>query len=583
MRGAVSGGATGGFFGAPRARFGWLHRGGPTALVIVPPFGYEAVCAHRALRHLGEAAANAGLTAVRFDLDGTGDSEGSDLDPDRLGAWLASIDDACNLARTAGAQQLVLVGVRLGATLAVLAAARRARHGDVVGIVTIAAVASGKALVREGRALQMQLQLAPAPAGVATTAEDLHEVVGFAQTAETRAALGQIDLLKTPRAPAPTMLVLDRDDLPPNDKLVAALRSLGTTVEQVRLPGYVEMMLDPHVAQVPDQILAATIAFAKACPALALAPAPAPAPEVELVAKAVLSPASGMTEELVTIDRDLTAVASMRGPIKRAVILANAGGVYRIGPNRLYVELARALAATGDTLVLRADLSGLGDSRPRPGSAENVVYSDHAVADLGALAAWARAKGAHEVAVVGLCSGAYHAIKGALAHAIETIVPINPLTFFWKAGMPLDYAGFRVTGDAQRYKQSMHSAEAWKKLLRGGVDLRRVVRTVTTRVKQVLEHRGRDVLRRLRVPLSEDLGSELLALGRKRATIKFVFAGSDPGHALLTEQGGSAVPKLERAGMLSIEMIANADHTFTARWTHPLFVAAVIRALGPTR
>ncbi len=580
MTGALIGAATGGFFGAARARFGWLHRGGPTALVIVPPFGYEAVCAHRALRHLAEAAANAGLTAVRFDLDGTGDSEGSDLDPDRLGAWLASIDDACNLARSAGAQQLVLAGVRLGATLAVLAGVRRAPHGDVAGIVTIAAVASGKALVREGRALQMQLQLAPAPPGIAATPgeQDLHEVVGFAQTAETRAALGQIDLLKTPHAPAPAMLVIDRDDLAPNDKLVATMRALGTIVEQVRLPGYVEMMLDPHVAQVPDAILAATISFAKACPALA----PAPAPALELVAKRIFSSAE-ITEELVTIDRDLAAIASARGPIKRAVILANAGGVYRIGPNRLYVELARSLAAAGETLVVRADLSGLGDSRTRSGSAENVVYSDHAVADLGALAAWARARGAREVAIVGLCSGAYHAIKGGLAHAIETIVPINPLTFFWKPGMPLDYAGFRVTGDAQRYKQAMRSAAAWKKVLRGDVDLRRVSRTFALRVKHALEHRGRDVLRRLRVPLTEDLGSELLALARKGTAIKFVFAGSDPGHALLTEQGGSAVPKLERAGMLSIEMIADADHTFTARWTHPLFVAAVIRALGPLR
>ncbi len=574
-----AGAAIGGFFGAPRARFGWLYRGGPTALVIVPPFGYEAVCAHRALRHLAEAAAHAGLTAVRFDLDGTGDSEGSDVDPDRLGAWLASIDDACNLARTAGAQQLVLAGVRLGATLAVLAAARRSIHHDIAGIVTIAAVASGRALVREGRALQMQLELAPAPAGVALPAapgDDVHEVVGFAQTAETRTALGELDLLKTPRAPAPAMLVIDRDDLAPNDKLVAAMRALGTKVEQTRLPGYVAMMLDPHVAQIPDQILAATIAFAKTCPVLATAKAPS----IELVAKADIS---GVTEEIVTIDRELTAIASCRGPIERAVILANAGGVYRIGPNRLYVELARTLAATGATLVVRADLSGLGDSQPRSGSAENVVYSDHAVADLGAVAAWARARGAREVAVVGLCSGAYHAIKTALAHAIETVVPINPLTFFWKAGMPLDYAGFRVTGDAQRYKQAMRSADAWKKLLRGDVDLRRVARTITTRVKQALEHRGRDVLRRLRVPLPEDLGSELLALGRKGATIKFVFAGSDPGHALLTEQGGSAVPRLERAGMLSIEMIADADHTFTARWTHPLLVAAVIRALDPAR
>jgi hypothetical protein len=51
-----------GYFGEPaRPRFGWLHRPASSVadvgLVIVPPFGFEAVCAHRSLRHLAQAAA----------------------------------------------------------------------------------------------------------------------------------------------------------------------------------------------------------------------------------------------------------------------------------------------------------------------------------------------------------------------------------------------------------------------------------------------------------------------------------------------------------------------------------------------
>jgi pimeloyl-ACP methyl ester carboxylesterase len=557
---------TGGFFtgASGRVRFGWLHVGGPIGLVIVPPFGYEAVCSQRSLRALADHAAAAGLTAVRFDLDGTGDSEGSDLDPDRVGAWLASIDDACNLARSSGADRLVLVGIRLGATLATVAASAR---DDIAGIVSIATVPATKALVREGRALQIQLQLEAPPTGVVVPPEDLHEVVGFAQSAQTRAALSAIDLLKLPK-PAPAMLVIDRDDRAPNDKYVAALRELGVAVEHQRLPGYVEMMLDPHKAIVPDQILAAAIAFASARPAMVTRPAP----RVELAARASFA---DVTEEVVTIDRHLTAITCTRGTPKRAVILLNAGAVYRIGPNRLYVELARTLP---DTLAIRVDQSGLGDSRTRSGD-DNVVYSDHAVADVGAVIAWARAKGAREVAIVGLCSGAYHAIKVALAHAVETIVPINPLTFFWKPGMPLDFAAFRVTEDANRYKQNLRSAESWKKVLRGQVDLSRVARVVAARAKDALEHRGRDLLRRV-IPLPDDLGSELLALARKGTRMRFIFAAGEPGRDMLAEQGGSAVTRLERAGKLSIDVIPNADHTFTPRWSHSLFLAAIARALS---
>lgn len=50
-----------------------------------------------------------------------------------------------------------------------------------------------------------------------------------------------------------------------------------------------------------------------------------------------------------------------------AVLLATVGTNHRVGPNRLWVELSRELAAAGIP-ALRFDLSGMGDSEPRPGS-----------------------------------------------------------------------------------------------------------------------------------------------------------------------------------------------------------------------
>jgi pimeloyl-ACP methyl ester carboxylesterase len=560
------------FQSGERPRFGWIHRpavANGVGLVIVPPFGYEAICAHRSLRHLADAAARAGVLAVRFDLDGTGDSAGDDLEPGRLDTWLASIADACELARAEGADRLVLAGVRLGATLATLAAAQRT---DVAGVVAIAAVPSGKALVREGRALQMQLALAAAPAGVATPPEDLHEQVGFALTADTRAALSKIDLLKAGK-PAPAVLVIDRDDLPANDKWVEALRAAGVDVAHQRLPGYVEMVLDPHRAVVPVQIVEQTVAFAAERPALA---APAPSGELTAAPRAEL-PIDGtsVTEDVVWLDRELVGICSrMRGEPIRGVILLNAGGVPRVGPNRLHVPLARRLAARGD-LVLRLDLSGIGDSSPRAGADENVVYSEQAIGDVAVAVDWVRRQGAREVVVVGLCSGAYHAFKAAVAgQPIDAVVSINPLTFFWVPGMPLDVSAAVVTEAAQRYGKSMRSAESWKKLIKGNVDLRRVARIVYERGRSVAEHRAREVLRRLRVPLKNDLGSELDQLARRDVAVSFIFAQNDPGLAMLREQGGGSVKRVT-----SIEVIDGPDHTFTPRWSHPLLEAAIMRAI----
>jgi pimeloyl-ACP methyl ester carboxylesterase len=549
-----------------RPRFAWLHRpatAATTALVIVPPFGYEAVCAHRALRHLAQAAARAGLFAIRVDLDGTGDSAGDDLDPGRLDAWLAAIDAACDAAE---ADRIVIAGVRLGATLAALAAARR---GDIAGVVAIAPLPVGRAWLREARALEATLDLAPPPPGVAK--DDHSELVGFALTAETRDAIGRIDLVAATAAPAPAVLVVDRDDLPPSDRWVARLRELGTAVDHRRLPGYVDMVLDPHKTCVPHVIVDAAIDFASRAPPVRRAARPA-----VVHTRAELA---GVAERPVWLDDRLFAIATEpRAPAHRAVILLNAGAVGRIGPNRLYVAVARKLAARGD-LVLRVDLSGLGDSPPRPGAVENIVYGDHAVDDVELAVGWARRAGAREVAVVGLCSGAYHALEAACAgQPIDTVVAINPLTFHYTPGLPLDFTAFRVTLDTERWTRSTLSLASWRKVLRGEVDVRRIASVVALRIRDRVEHRARDVLRRLRVRLRDDLGSDLLALGRRGVAIRFIFAGDDPGRAMLVEQGGSAVTRLAAAGRLAIRVIDGADHTFTPRWSHPLLLDAIAEA-----
>jgi alpha/beta superfamily hydrolase len=354
------------------------------------------------------------------------------------------------------------------------------------------------------------------------------------------------------------------------------------------------MVLDPHKTVVPHAMIDATVAFATR---VIDAESPTSQDSPPLSAEPVTTRPRRLSDSIeggcwfdgqiseapVNID-GLSGIATtpFRDTPKsgRGVILLNAGAVGHIGPNRLYVELARTLAARGDH-VLRVDLSGIGDSEPRPGGVENTVYSDHALGDVAACVAWMRREGARTVAVAGLCSGAYHALKAAIAgQPIDTVVAINPLTFHYVPGMPLDFAAFRVTADAQRYAKSARSSESWKKLLRGDVDVQRVAKIVLARARQTAEHRGKDVLRRLRVPLRDDLGTDLLALARRGVAIRFIFSASDPGPAMLAEQGGSAVARLVSSGALAIRVIDGPDHTFTPRWSHPLLLDAIAAAVA---
>ncbi len=110
------------------ALYGLLHRPEPApdgmaGLVICAPFADEAVHAHRVLAELAGRLAEAGIAAFCFDYTGTGDSEAG-FDAGGLTRYVADIHDAVAcLRRQTGVKRCGLVGLRLGANLAMRAAA----------------------------------------------------------------------------------------------------------------------------------------------------------------------------------------------------------------------------------------------------------------------------------------------------------------------------------------------------------------------------------------------------------------------------------------------------------------------------
>ncbi len=97
-----------------------------------------------------------------------------------------------------------------------------------------------------------------------------------------------------------------------------------------------------------------------------------------------------------------------------AVVILNSGVIHRVGANRMHVYLARALALRGHT-VLRFDLSGIGDSEPRR---DALAPFDAALADIHeALDHLEQTRGVREVVLIGLCSGANHALLYAASDA----------------------------------------------------------------------------------------------------------------------------------------------------------------------
>jgi pimeloyl-ACP methyl ester carboxylesterase len=202
-------------FAAPsspaRPLAGLLHPGGERGVLLCPPLGREHLLSYAQFRSLADDLQATGLTVLRFDYDGTGDSDGGMGDPDRLEAWLLSIEAAAGYLRGLGVTSLSLVGLRIGALLAVRAAERLP---DLDGLVLWDPQTSGKAFLRE------QTFLAGlASAGVTRVNDGSVHAFG---TVFPPAAAEQVSTLKLTPAPWPVakrLLVVNR----PTEHLPAAL------------------------------------------------------------------------------------------------------------------------------------------------------------------------------------------------------------------------------------------------------------------------------------------------------------------------------------------------------------------------
>ncbi|MFN0008800.1 MAG: alpha/beta fold hydrolase [Planctomycetota bacterium] len=121
-------------------------------------------------------------------------------------------------------------------------------------------------------------------------------------------------------------------------------------------------------------------------------------------------------------------------------LLLNSGFLHRVGPSRLYVRLARSLAARGFTSV-RIDLSGRGDSTRRTG----VTHEQSVVDDYAEVAQLLEARfGAVTFVLGGLCAGADNAIRLSIRdERIVGMLLLDPICF------PDD--GFKSRARAMKY------------------------------------------------------------------------------------------------------------------------------------
>jgi len=223
-------------------------------------------------------------------------------------------------------------------------------------------------------------------------------------------------------------------------------------------------------------------------------------------------------------------------------ILLNAGLVHRVGPFRISVDLARRLAALGFS-TLRMDLSGLGDSAPRPGEPD---LHQRVVADVrDAMDFLALRCGARRFVVGGICSGAINAHRAAVADPrVAGLIMLD------------GYAYSTPQFLLRRYGPRLASP---------GAALRFVGRQVSSLVAPQPDAApsGDDDILSQDFPPKDRIASELRQLVERNVALLFVYSGNWYLYFNYRDQIRDSFPDVPFGDRLTVEHFPEADHTYT--------------------
>jgi hypothetical protein len=229
-------------------------------------------------------------------------------------------------------------------------------------------------------------------------------------------------------------------------------------------------------------------------------------------------------------------------PRGSVVVMSNVGLNHRVGPQRVWVELARRLAKRGIP-SLRFDIAGLGDSAPRT---ELLSDIDRSVLDLEEAINWLAGKGFERFELVSLCSGVDNAHRVAVRDPrVKTAVFLDGYTY--------------ETPRAFIRKKILRWVDLprWKRLLR-----RRFPEAFGLELDKHAVGWADEIFNR-EYPSQSQFERELATMVGRGTSLLYVFSGELMYR--YKEQFWDALKRKDWGGRISVEYYPKADHTCTFR------------------
>jgi pimeloyl-ACP methyl ester carboxylesterase len=267
-----------------------------------------------------------------------------------------------------------------------------------------------------------------------------------------------------------------------------------------------------------------------------------------------------MREEAVLFGETKSLVGILTDPPMRngnhpnpAVILLNPGIVHRVAPGRIYVRMARALAAMG-FVVLRFDFSGIGDSAVRY---DNLPFDKSAVRETqDAMHFLEATRGVGRFILLGGCSGA----RISLHTACRDPRVVGAFLINLQMNEDEDQNSDQATRSAAFYywNFALFNLKSWSKLLTGKADYRNILRAVGFQARTQFASGGKVSAE------SIQLAANLRMLAERGASVTFLYAESDPRLNDLREAVGRELKQLRALGNVRVQIIPRSDHTFSS-------------------
>jgi len=233
-----------------------------------------------------------------------------------------------------------------------------------------------------------------------------------------------------------------------------------------------------------------------------------------------------------------------------AVVILNTGIAHRVGHHRMYVTMARDLAALGH-LVFRFDLSGIGDSASR-GDGLSPIEAHQT--DVSEALDWLTANlNVNEAVLIGLCSGADLALScGYSDKRVVGLALLDP-TIPPTARFYAHYIRRRLIQLRSWSSFVSGRGRIWEELVSGRV--KSVFGATPALPSSAVDDRIRKELEQL----------YMKSLDRNLKLLIVMTGGPWEGRQSYREQIFEALPNVPLRGRVSVEHFRDADHTFTPK------------------